>query len=295
MNTNALQGILWMLLTTLLFVMVTAVVRYIGEAIPAAQAAFIRYVIGTIILLPFIIPLIRKSITRKDLIIYIFRGLAHGFGVILWFFAMARIPVSEVTAIGYITPIFVSIAAFIFLKEKFSISIIGALAICMIGMIIIIKPTPGGIATGQLSMVIATLFFAASYILAKKLSSTESTLEILVALNFIVTITLAPFAVVFWVTPSLQEVLFLSIVALFATAGHFTMTMALKLAPITITQPISYVQIVWASCIGFIFFGETISLWFTIGASLIILSSLYVTYTSSSKKNKDINNLVAKD
>ena len=50
MNTNALQGILWMLLTTLLFVMVTAVVRYIGDAIPAPQAAFIRYVIGTIIL-----------------------------------------------------------------------------------------------------------------------------------------------------------------------------------------------------------------------------------------------------
>ena len=223
------------------------------------------------------------------------RGLAHGFGVILWFFAMARIPVSEVTAIGYITPIFVSIAAFIFLKEKFSVSIIGALVICMIGMIIIIRPTASGIATGQLSMVIATLFFAASYILAKKLSSSESTLEILVALNFIVTITLAPFAVVFWVTPSLQDVLFLGIVALFATAGHFTMTMALKLAPITITQPISYVQIVWASCIGFIFFGETISLWFSLGASLIILSSLYVTYISSSKKNEDINNLVAKD
>ena len=74
MNTNALQGILWMLLTTLLFVMVTAVVRYIGDAIPASQAAFIRYVIGTIILLPFIIPLIKKSITRKDFIIYIFRG-----------------------------------------------------------------------------------------------------------------------------------------------------------------------------------------------------------------------------
>ena len=232
---------------------------------------------------------------RSNKRFYWARGLAHGFGVILWFFAMARIPVSEVTAIGYITPIFVSIAAFIFLKEHFSISIIGALVICMIGMIIIIRPTTSGIAIGQLSMVIATLFFAASYILAKKLSSTESTLEILVALNFIVTVTLAPFAIAFWVTPSIQEVLFLSIVALFATAGHFTMTMALKLAPITITQPISYVQIVWASCIGFVFFGETISFWFSVGASLIILSSLYVTYTSSSKKNKDINSLITKN
>ncbi len=289
-----IQAIFWMVVTTLLFAIVTGIVRYIGSDIPAPVAAFIRYVISTIFFIPLIVKMFILEGNKKNRQFYWGRGLAHGFGVILWFFAMARIPVSEVTAIGYITPIFVSIAAFIFLKEKFSVSIIGALVICMIGMIIIIRPTASGIAIGQLSMVVATLFFAASYILAKKLSSTESTLEILVALNLIVTITLAPFAVVFWVTPSLQEVLFLSIVALFATAGHFTMTMALKLAPITITQPISYVQIVWASCIGFIFFEETISFWFSIGASLIILSSLYVTYTSS-KQNENINNLVAKD
>ena len=276
-----LQAIFWMVVTTLLFAIVTGIVRYIGTDIPAPVAAFIRYIISTLLFIPLIVKMFILERNKSNRRVYWSRGLAHGFGVILWFFAMARIPVSEVTAIGYITPIFVSIAAFIFLKEAFSVSIIGALAICMIGMIIIIRPTTSGIATGQLSMIIATLFFAASYILAKKLSSTESTLEILVALNFIVTLTLAPFAIAFWVTPSLQEVLFLGIVALFATAGHFTMTMALKLAPITITQPISYVQIVWASGIGFIFFGEIISLWFTIGAALIILSSLYVTYTSS--------------
>ena len=290
-----LQAIFWMVVTTLLFAIVTGIVRYIGSDIPAPVAAFIRYIISTLFFIPLIIKMFILERNRSNRRVYWYRGLAHGFGVILWFFAMARIPVSEVTAIGYITPIFVSIAAFIFLKETFSISIIGALVICMIGMIIIIRPTTSGIATGQLSMIIATLFFAASYILAKKLASTESTLEILVALNFIVTLTLAPFAIAFWVTPNLQEVLFLGIVALFATAGHFTMTMALKLAPITITQPISYVQIVWASAIGFIFFGETISLWFSVGATLIILSSLYVTYTSSANQNKDLNRIIAKN
>ena len=284
-----------MVVTTLLFAIVTGIVRYIGSDIPAPVAAFIRYIISTIFFIPLIVRMFILERNRSNRRVYWSRGLAHGFGVILWFFAMARIPVSEVTAIGYITPIFVSIAAFIFLKETFSMSIIGALAICMIGMIIIIRPTTSGIATGQLSMIIATLFFAASYILAKKLSETESTLEILVALNFVVTLTLAPFAIAFWVTPSFQEVLFLGVVALFATAGHFTMTMALKLAPITITQPISYVQIVWASGIGFIFFGETVTLLFSIGASLIILSSLYVTYTSSSNQNRDLSSLTAKN
>ena len=145
MNTNALKGILWMLLTTLLFVLVTAVVRYIGDAIPASQAAFIRYVIGTIILLPFIIPLIRKTITRKDLIIYIFRGLAHGFGVILWFYAMSKIPIAEVTAISYTGPIYISIGAAIFFGEKLALRRILAIIIAFIGTLICLlytSPSP---------------------------------------------------------------------------------------------------------------------------------------------------------
>ena len=130
-----------MLLTTLLFVVVTAVVRYIGDAIPASQAAFIRYVIGTIILLPFIIPLIKKSITRKDLIIYVFRGLAHGFGVIMWFYAMSRIPIAEVTAISYTGPIYISIGAAIFFGEKLALRRILAIIIAFIGTLIILPIT----------------------------------------------------------------------------------------------------------------------------------------------------------
>ena len=108
-----LQAIFWMVVTTLLFAIVTGIVRYIGSDIPAPVAAFIRYIISTIFFIPLIVRMfiLEKGSNRR---VYWSRGLAHGFGVILWFFAMARIPVSEVTAIGYITPIFVSIAAFIF-------------------------------------------------------------------------------------------------------------------------------------------------------------------------------------
>ena len=74
MNKNVFRGITWMITATILFVLVTAIVRYIGNEIPASQAAFIRYVIGTIILLPFIIPLIKNLIKKRDLIIYVIRG-----------------------------------------------------------------------------------------------------------------------------------------------------------------------------------------------------------------------------
>ena len=100
-----LQAIFWMVLTTLLFAIVTGIVRYIGSDIPAPVAAFIRYIISTLLFIPLIVKMFILERKRSNRRVYWSRGLAHGFGVILWFFAMARIPVSEVTAIGYITPI----------------------------------------------------------------------------------------------------------------------------------------------------------------------------------------------
>ena len=129
-----------MITATILFVLVTAIVRYIGNEIPASQAAFIRYVIGTVILLPFIIPLIKNSIKKRDLIIYVIRGLAHGGGVILWFYAMARIPIAEVTAISYTGPIYISIGAAIFFGEKLAIRRIFAILIAFVGTLVILRP-----------------------------------------------------------------------------------------------------------------------------------------------------------
>ena len=68
------------------------------------------------------------------------RGLAHGLGVILWFYSMARLPIAEVTAIGYTTPIFVSIGAALFLGEVLAFRRIFAILIAFIGMLIILRP-----------------------------------------------------------------------------------------------------------------------------------------------------------
>ena len=98
----------WMLLTGLMFVAVTGIVRYVGSDVPAAEAAFIRYVIGLGLILPFMWRHIIGGMERRILATYSLRGLCHALGVILWFYAMARIPIAEVTAIGYTSPQFIS-------------------------------------------------------------------------------------------------------------------------------------------------------------------------------------------
>ncbi len=282
-----LQAIFWMVITTILLAIVTGMVRHLGSDLPAPVAAFVRYVASTIFFLPLIFKMFVTQADIEKLKIYFARGICHGLGVIGWFFAMATIPVSEVTVIGYMTPVFVTIAAFFFLGEQLTKKSVLALAVGFIGMFVIVNPSGSGIQMGQLTMVVATILFAGSYILAKQLSYSNSIIEVLTGLNAIVTLVLAPFAIFFWHTPTINEIIWLSLVAFFATCGHFTMTLAFKLAPISITQPANYLQLVWATLIGFIFFGELIDIWFVLGSTLIIFSTAYILIFSKQLPKTD--------
>ncbi len=101
---RTLAGIAWMLLTGVLFVAVTGVVRHLGSDLPAVEAAFIRYAFGTLLILPLAIRLVLnpdfRAPDKGNFKHYVIRGLTHGAAVMLWFYAMARIPIAEVTAIG---------------------------------------------------------------------------------------------------------------------------------------------------------------------------------------------------
>ena len=115
---HTVAGALWMVLAGLLFVIVAVIVRHLGSNMPAVEAAFIRYVIGLLLLMPVLLRMNWRRVFKDNLGLYAWRGLAHGLAVMLWFFAMARIPIAEVTAIGYTTPIFTTLGAILIFHER---------------------------------------------------------------------------------------------------------------------------------------------------------------------------------
>ena len=110
-DNSIVLGMWWMFLTGLCFVGVTITVRYVGSSVPAAEAAFIRYLVGTLLLLPVFLRGYDRFRATGAVQIMLWRGIAHGFGVILWFYAMAHIPIAQVTALGYLTPVVVTVLA----------------------------------------------------------------------------------------------------------------------------------------------------------------------------------------
>ena len=275
---QSIIGILWMVITTILFVGVTATVRYLEGEVPAPQAAFLRYAIGTVMLVPSLITLTKFKPDRSLFNKFILRGFVHSIGVTLWFYAMSVMPVAEVTAIGFLTYIFVSIGASIFLKEKLHKHRLSAILISFIGALIILRPGFKVIESGQLGMLIATMVFTASYLIAKVVSKERTSSEIVAMLSIFTTIFLIPSAIYSWEPLSLEALLILSFTALIATLGHITMTKAIKAAPMVVTQPVLFLQLVWASMVGLFIFDEEFDLFVIIGGTVIMLCVCYVSY-----------------
>jgi drug/metabolite transporter (DMT)-like permease len=267
-----------MVLTTILFVGVTATVRYLEGEVPAPQAAFLRYAIGTLLLTPSLITLIKVKPNKPLMNKFLLRGLVHSFGVTLWFYAMSVMPVAEVTAIGFLTYIFVSIGACIFLKEKLHKHRITAVIISFVGALIILRPGFKVIESGQFGMLMATVVFTASYLIAKIVSKERSSSEIVAMLSVFTTFFLIPSAIYSWEPISLEALLILAFTALIATIGHITMTQAIKAAPMVVTQPILFLQLVWASMVGLFLFDEQFDLYVIIGGTVIMICVCYVSY-----------------
>ena len=291
---QSIIGIMWMVLTTILFVGVTATVRYLEGEVPAPQAAFLRYAIGTLLLTPSLITLIKIKPNKPLMNKFLLRGLVHSFGVTLWFYAMSVMPVAEVTAIGFLTYIFVSIGACIFLKEKLHKHRITAVIISFLGALIILRPGFKVIESGQLGMLMATVVFTASYLIAKLVSKERSSSEIVAMLSIFTTIFLIPSAIYSWEPISIEALLILAFTALIATIGHITMTQAIKAAPMVVTQPILFLQLVWASMVGLFLFDEQFDLYVIIGGTIIMICVCYVSYREHVLGKKITNDVLQK-
>jgi drug/metabolite transporter (DMT)-like permease len=287
------MGVFWMLVTGACFVAVTAVVKIVGPTVPPAQSAFLRYALGLVFVLPMIRPILHANLSRRALKLFALRGFVHTFGVISWFYAMTQISIAEVTAMNYLNPIYVTILAAIFLGERLAMRRIMAVVVAFCGALIILRPGFREISPGHIAMLFTAAAFSVGYLVAKIMADETSPAVVVGMLSLTVTIGLAPFAWAVWVPPTLEQLGWLFLVACFATAGHFTMTMAFKAAPLTVTQPVTFLQLIWATLLGAVAFGEPADIFVIIGGAMIIASISYITLREALLRRKQVTPAVA--
>jgi drug/metabolite transporter (DMT)-like permease len=263
-----MAGIAWMLGSGLCFVAVTGIVRHLGTDLPAAQSAFLRFAFGVVFLLP---AMLRMGPLPRDLLaLFGLRGAFHTAAVVCWFYAMARLPVAEVTAIGYLNPVIVTVGGALIFGEALAWRRVVTIGLGIVGAVIVLRPGLREILPGHLAQLGAAALFAGSYLCAKRLSLILDAGVVVAAMSVMVTIGLLPFALWVWVPVSGLQCAWLALVAAFATGGHYCMTRAFAAAPLAVTQPVVFLQLVWATLLGWIVFGEGIDPYVTLGGAVIV-------------------------
>jgi drug/metabolite transporter (DMT)-like permease len=199
---------------------------------------------------------------------------------------MTRIPIADVTALNYLNPVYVIILAVLFLGERLGPLRIAAVAVAFLGTFVIIRPGFREIDTGHLVMLVAAVAMAGSYFMAKLASQRVSAEVVVFYLSLIVPVLLAPVALFVWVPVGWVDLGWLLVCAFFATIGHYTMTLAFRAAPLAVTQPVTFLQLVWATSLGVIVFGEPIDAFVILGGGMIIASVSFITWREAMLKRR---------
>jgi drug/metabolite transporter (DMT)-like permease len=191
---------------------------------------------------------------------------------------MTRIPIADVTALNYLNPVYVILLAVIFLGERLGPLRIAAVAVAFIGTFVVIRPGFREIDIGHLVMLGTAVAMSVSYFLAKLLSQRMPAQVVVFYLSVVVPVILLPVVVPVWVPVGWTDLGWLFLCAAFATAGHYTMTLAFRSAPLTVTQPVTFVQLVWATLLGVFVFGEPADGFVILGGAMIIASISFISW-----------------
>lgn len=271
-----LRGLLWMVLASFTFALFMLIARIGADDLHVVQVAFMRYFMSLVLVLPVLARLGVARFWGLNLRLHGLRGAAHGLAVVGWFYALTQMPIAEVSAIGFTGPVFITIGAALFLGERVGVHRWGAVAVGLVGALIIIQPGVVPLNAGVLAMAAAVPLFAASDLFVKALVRTESPTVIIAVLNVILTVGMAPFAWWFWQPTDWRDWVLAGGMAVFATFSHICMGKAFAAADVSAVQPARFLQLPWLALLGYLAFAEFPSLAAWTGAAVIIASVSYI-------------------
>ena len=271
-----------LVLASFFFSLMTLCVKKIDNRIPIFELVFFRSLLSLIITL-LIINIKNINPLGNNRPLLVLRGLLGTIALICIFYAIRNMPLSISTVIQYTYPIFISIFAGIFINEKITRNIIIASIIGWLGILIIINPiqlSDINVEVEYTSIFIAflgSICTALAYITVKKLSFTEDVYVIIQYFPLVSLITLLPFVLINWVTPNWLELVWIICIGLFTQLGQTFLTIGLKKLPASNASTINYLQVLFGSAWGILFFSEMINVNFLLGASLVLLGTIIST------------------
>ena len=248
------------------------------EDVNVYVAGFFRFFLGLVIILPYIIKKKDAVLKTTHLKQHFLRAILGLPAMLLYFSALVLLPIEKLTAISFVVPLIVTILAVFFLGEKIYIYRTLALLLGFSGMLVIIRPGFVDISIGVYMVLFSALLWSINIIITKKISKDDSAITILAYQSIFMSLLSFFIVLFFWEMPSLKTFIYLILAAMCGTVLHLTLNHAFKLVDVSMTQPYSFLNLVFASIIGYFVFDEIPDLYTWIGALIIFTGVLIISY-----------------
>ena len=248
------------------------------EDVNVYVAGFFRFFLGLVIILPYIIKNKDAVLRTTHLKKHILRAILGLPAMLLYFSALVLLPIEKLTAISFVVPLIVTILAVFFLGEKIYIYRTLALILGFSGMLVIIRPGFVEISIGVYMVLFSALLWSINIIITKKISKDDSAITILAYQSIFMSLLSFFIVLFFWEMPNLKTFIYLILAAMCGTVLHLALNHAFKLVDVSMTQPYSFLNLVFASIIGYFVFDEIPDLYTWIGALIIFTGVLIISY-----------------
>jgi drug/metabolite transporter (DMT)-like permease len=257
--------------------------KYLSPRYTAWQLTWARFfvhllVLGPVVLLKFGPRALR---THKPLL-QLARGAFLTVATVLFFAAIATIPIADALALLFGYPLLVTVFSPFVLGEKVAPRSWIAVAIGFAGILVILRPGFVALEWGSVFSLAAGAAYSAYFLATRRLSGTAHPLVTLAHTAVFGAVVLTLFAPAYWVTPRMEDLPFLAGIGLSAAAGHFLLIQAFERAPASVLAPFGYAEIVMATAIGYFVFGDFPDRWTWIGIAIVAASGTYVLIRETS-------------
>jgi drug/metabolite transporter (DMT)-like permease len=274
--SNNLKAALWMLGAIASFSAMAVAGRAVSHALDTFEIMTYRSLVG-IVVLWVILTLTGqwRQVTRRSLGTHVVRNAAHFTGQNLWFYAVTAIPLAQVFALEFTSPIWVVLLSPLILGEPLTRLRLMSVLAGFVGILIVARPSPDTISPGLIAAASSAVFFALSVMYTRLLTRTETVLCIM----FWLTLMQAVFGIIFsaWdgdmVAPSAQTLPWLVLIGLAGLLAHYCLTSALAIAPATVVVPIDFVRLPTIAIVGMLLYGEALDAWVFVGATVIFAAN----------------------
>jgi len=275
----SVRAVLLMVTGCLLFSIMGALVKLLGQRLDSFQIAFLRCFFGFIAILPFVLlKKGRRAFRTTHFYGHFLRAAIGVAAIIAGFYATTRLPLTDSTAISFTAPLFMILTAIFLLGEKVRWRRGLATVAGFIGVLVMVRPDSGTLDVAAMVGLFAAFLAALSTTLIKRLSTTEAALTILVYFGLFSSILTAIPAYFVWHPLTGDDFAQLALVGALGAVGQFCQVRAYATGEPMAVAPIDYSRLVFAGIMGFLLFAELPDRYTLVGAAIIVGSTLYIAY-----------------